>query len=389
MEMIKEEKKYWETVIRGSEKVSSDGDIIVPDVKPDVLKVLQIDARSVVTDKGITAGGLYAQGKIHVNILYVTDAEDETGCIKTMLDFRTKIDNPAITNDMKLRIESDVIKIDFILLNSRKLSVKATVGMDYEIIAEKSIKYSTGFDGDCAEVVKERVLLDTIGVEEEYGFTVRGAVEIPAGKPSVKELIKTDVKVLEREVKVVASKVIINGTLGVCALYFAEDMTIDYCEGEMVFTEVFGVDDLYEDDVCSTDLTVGEIETELSEDNDGDIRIINVESFVAMNVRAGRTEEVNYICDCYCPGSKTDIEHQETNVMRYVDCIIKQTNEKNVIQCDTNIPEISKIYNVVAEPEVTKCTVAKGGVTVCGKVKFYILYITKNPKCAVYSLKKE
>jgi multidrug efflux pump subunit AcrA (membrane-fusion protein) len=33
MELIKEEKRYWETVIRGTDRVSGEGDIIVPDVK--------------------------------------------------------------------------------------------------------------------------------------------------------------------------------------------------------------------------------------------------------------------------------------------------------------------------------------------------------------------
>ena len=278
MELIKEEKKYWEPVIKGTDRVTTEGDIIVPDVKPDVLKVLQIDARSVITDKGITSGGVYAQGKVYVNILYLADGgEEECGCIKTVLDFRTKVDNPAITNEMKLKMESDVTKIDFILLNSRKLSIKATVSVGYELIAEKTVEYPVNFDTDEGEYVENSIEIDTIGADEEYAFSVRGLLEIPSGKPSVRELIKTDIKVVDREIKIVASKIIVNGTLGVCALYFADDMTIDYCEGEMPFTEVFGVENLLEDDVCSVDFTVGEIETDLSEDNDGDIRIVNVE----------------------------------------------------------------------------------------------------------------
>lgn len=388
MQLIKEEKKYWETVMCGSEKINSEGDIIVPDVKPDVIKVLQIDARSVVTDKGIAIGGMYAQGKIYVNILYVADSETErTGCIKTVLDFRTKIDNPKINSDMKLKMSSDVVAIDFILLNSRKLSVKASVMIDYDLSQQKCVEIPSCIeDGEC---MKNTLMLNAIGAQEECGFTVRGTLEVPPGKPSIKELIKTDVRVLEKDIKILESKIVIDGSLSVCALYFTGDGALDYCDGEVSFTEVFNVEDLCETDICAVDLVIGNIDTQLSADNDSEIRIIDIESSVEMNIRARRKMELEYVCDCYCPSKKTDINYQSVDIGEFVDYFCKETNERSVIKADENIPTICKVYNVVAEPEITKCTTEKGGVGVFGKVKLYILYLTDNSDCAVYSIKKD
>ncbi len=389
MQLLNEERKYWDKILEGTERVNAQGDIIVPDVKPDVLKVLEINARSVITQKGITSGGLYAEGKVYVNILYVADgSEDETGCIKTELEFRTKIDNTSVNSDMKLKMESDVSKIDFILLNSRKLSVKTMVNIGYEVVGEKVLNVPTEIEG-CGECKEKRVKLDKIGVEEEYGYTVRGSLEIPSGKPSVKEIIKTDVRVINKEIKAVASKLIVNGKLGVSALYFTDDLKIDYCEGEIPFTEVFGSDDVDEDDYCSANFKIGDIDTELSQDNDGDIRIINVECFTLMGVRAKRVEEIEYISDCYCAGCRTDLECEEKEVRGYVDFITKETDERKVIEADSNIPQISRVYNVVCEEEVSGCEVLDGGVKVSGRIKLYILYLTDNTKCPVYSIKNE
>ena len=247
MQLIKNEKKYWGTILCGSENVNADGDIIVPDVKPDILKVLQIDARSVVTDKGVAIGGLYVQGKIYVNILYVSDGEkNETECIKTVLDFRTKIDNPKISSDMKLKMRSDVASIDFILLNSRKLSVKSTVKIEYDLSCQRTVEITDSIEG--WECIKNTVVLDTIGAEEECGFTVQGSMEVSPGKPSIRELVKTDAKILEKEIKVLEGKIIISGRLGLCALYSAQDKSLDYCDGEAEFTEVFNIEDLHENE---------------------------------------------------------------------------------------------------------------------------------------------
>ena len=388
MQLIKNEKKYWGTVLCGTEKVNTDGDIIVPDVKPDILKDLQIDARSVVTDKGVAIGGIYVQGKIYVNILYVADGEkNETECIKTVLDFRRKIDNPKISADMRLKLNSDVASIDFILLNSRKISVKAAVRVDYDLSGQTTVEIPDCIEG--WECVKNTIVLDTIGTEEECGFTVQGSMEVASGKPSIRELVKTDAKILEKEIKILEGKIIITGKMGICALYSTQDKTLDYCEGEIEFTEVFNIEDLSENDFCGVDLTVGEIDTQLSADNDSDIRIINVECVVEMGIRSRRNEEIEYVYDCYCPARNTKLQCSEIELREYINSFKKETNERIVIKADDNYPEIYKVYNIVAEPEIIKCTTENGGVSVSGKVEFYILYLTNNPECAAYSLKKD
>ncbi len=388
MQLIKNEKKYWATVLSGSEKVNTDGDIIVPDVKPDILKILQIDARSVVTDKGVAIGGIYVQGKIYVNILYVADGEtNETECIKTVLDFRRKIDNPKITSDMKLKMNSDVASIDFILLNSRKLSVKSTVRIDYDLSQETTVEIPDSIEG--WECVKKTIVLDAIGTEEECGFTVKGSMEVPSGMPSIRELIKTDAKILEKEIKVLEEKIIVSGRVGMCALYSTQDKSLDYCEGETEFTEVFNIENLSENDYCGIYLTVGEIDTQLSFDNDSDIRIIDVECGIEMGIRTRRKEEIEYVCDCYCPAKNTKLQCSDIELREYINSFKKETNERVIIKVDENYPPIYKVYNIVAEPEIIKCTTENGGVSVSGKVGFYILYLTNNAECAAYSLKKD
>ena len=56
MELIKEKESYIESLICENEKVAVEEDIIVPDIKPDILKVLQVDARAYVTDRGLLSG---------------------------------------------------------------------------------------------------------------------------------------------------------------------------------------------------------------------------------------------------------------------------------------------------------------------------------------------
>ena len=64
MELMKEAMTINETVYADTTQVYVEGDIIVPDVKPDILKILQVDAVSAVTSKNLSDGRVQVSGKV-------------------------------------------------------------------------------------------------------------------------------------------------------------------------------------------------------------------------------------------------------------------------------------------------------------------------------------
>lgn len=390
MELIKEKEVYIERLISENERVSVEEDIIVPDVKPDILKVLQVDARAYVTDRGLLSGSMYAKGKLYVNILYIPDSEEDgIGCIKTAFDFRSKLENPALSQDMSLIVSCDVSRADFSAINSRKLSVRATVSLGYEVYGEKELEVPSSRDDGDFECIYETVNCERISAVEECEFSVRDSAEIPSGKKAASEILKTDVRISDKEIKALQSKLILKGCLSVCILYLTEEGKTDYFEAELPFTEVFDVYELDETDICSLKLAIGEVTAELCQDNDGDMRILNIEGLINVSLCAHRCSEINLISDCYCPGKKTKITANEVSLTGFIGNKSAQNTVKEIITPDSKLPGIVKIYNSVAEPEITRAQAIDGGAEVEGRLKVYILYITDNSKCPVYSFKKE
>ena len=68
MELIKQSIRVCDTAARGNVQAMADGDVIVPDVKPDILKLLQVDAEASVTDKYIENGRLVAVSYTHLDV---------------------------------------------------------------------------------------------------------------------------------------------------------------------------------------------------------------------------------------------------------------------------------------------------------------------------------
>lgn len=390
MELIKKNEQYIERILKDSEKVSVDEDIIVPDVKPDVLKVIQADARAYITESGLTNGGMYAKGKLYVNILYIPDSDENGICsVNSCFDFKSKLDNPSVTQDMRLKAGCDVTKADFAAINSRKLSVRACVNVSYEVFGMRETQVSTASDEKDFECINGCVETQRISAVEACEFTVRDDCEIPSGKKAVDEILKTDVRIAERDIKVMQGKLILKGTAAVCILYRTDDGKTDYFDSEIPFTEVFDVYELEESDCCTLDLPIGDVSVELNPDSDGDMRAVTVECVMNVSLCASRQVKTEYISDCFCPGKKTKITANETAVNEYIGRITAQSAIKEIIAPDDKLPKIVKIYRTVAEPEVTGIKTSNGRVDAEGHIKVYILYITDNSKCPVYSFKKD
>ena len=94
MELIKENVKVNQVSCKGSAQVLVDEDIIVPDVKPDILKILQLDAVSCITNKSVIKGKAVINGRVDLKILYIPDSEREKiKSIITSFDFTQKNSN--------------------------------------------------------------------------------------------------------------------------------------------------------------------------------------------------------------------------------------------------------------------------------------------------------
>ena len=117
------------------------------------------------------------------------------------------------------------------------------------------------------------------------------------------------------------------------------------------------------------------------------MRLINIECSAVASIRSHTRKEIKVIDDCYCPGMNTAIDYNEVPVRCYVDSITSQNSIKEIITCDPKLPPISGIYNVICEPEIKKVYTDDAKVMTEGNIRVYILYISDNSKCSVYSFK--
>lgn len=390
MELIKETVNIGECICGGKTQVMSEGDVFVPDIKPDMLKILQVDAVSYITDTDLSDGRLNLSGQIRVTVLYVPDCENEKlRSMNAVFDFSQTVENSRIESGMASAAVSNVDRLEFSAVNSRKLRIKAIVGIDYEVADIGEAELAGGLEDENTEVITKTLNLTEISDMCRRDFFVREKTEVPSGQSSVNEILKTDVKICDTEYKAVTGKIVAKGTACICVLYTDDDCNIEFTEAEIPFTEVFDCESVDEDSVCDIDYCIGEVTSAVAEDSDGDRRIIETEAAVGVNIKVSHSREVEILSDCYAPYMKTDISRRNMTFTETAERPFSQITLREIIDFPEDVPEAAGVYNVMARPEVERAEVG-GGKLVCeGKVEIYVLYLSGSAENPIYSLKKE
>lgn len=389
MELIKETVSISESVCSGKTQVMSDGDVFVPDIKPDMLKILQVDAVSYISETAVSDGKLNISGRICVTVLYVPDCENEK--IRSMnasFDFSQKVENNRIESGMSVSAASNVDRLEFSALNSRKLRIKAIVGIDYEVADIRRTEIAGGTESESAEVVTKTLRVSDVTDMCRKDFSVREKIEIPSGQSSINEILKTDVRISDTEYKTVTGKIIVKGAACICVLYTDDKCNIEFTEAEIPFTEVFDCDSAYENTVCDIDFYVSEVTSTVSEDSDGDRRIIEINADVSANIKATDSTEIEILSDCYEPYMKTEITKHTLKIEEITERPSTQLTLREIIEFPDDVPEVAGVYNVIVRPEISRAEMQNGKLVCEGSVETYVLYLSDSSENPVYSLKK-
>lgn len=390
MELLKENLEITETKFKEKETTYSDSDVIVPDVKPDILKILQVDAVSCITSKELRDSHIKVSGIIKYNILYIP--ENDSSPIKSITSeatFSHSFDKKAIPENALFDAVSDIERVEFTLLNSRKLNIKTALAIKFTVFENKNVSIVSGTDAENTEAVYETISTDSLNIFEEYSFTMRDRFELSGEKLPISELLKLDITISDSEAKSITGKAVIKGNFNLCALYIDTDGAINSIEGVFPFTEIAEIFELEEDTPCSIECRLNDYEYTMSTDSDVESRIIDFDiSTIAMISSVG-TNQSKIMKDCFCPGYHTDMVY---DTLSFDNIIVSDTNQYTVsetITSDKKLPQISSVYNIAVRPTITKTSVENNKLFIEGRLDAYVLYISDNPQIPVYSFKKD
>lgn len=363
-------------------RTDAEYDIIVPDVKPDVLKVLNVSGTAAITHKSVQTDKVHIQGIIRLDILYIPDGNVLGGvkAISCTQDFSQVVDTPGSKPGMNLVAEAECEIPECSLVNSRKLSICTKTGLNIKVTDSIDTELATAVESDePVQVNTEHMHLCHSGCDADRDITIHEHLEVPSGKPAMGEILRFSVKPVPKELRLLDNKAIVKGELKTVTLFCSDDeeSTLQCMEHSIPFTEILEIDGISENMTGEADYGIKNIITEITCDSDGDKRILSAEITLSVCIRASGTMECDVICDAYGLKKELVIEKSDCSTELLLGTAQTQLTGKENIAVPDYLPEIYQVCDCTGVPTVESISAEKNAVTVSGYITCNILYMSQ------------
>jgi LysM repeat protein len=365
-------------------------DINVPDINPDLYKILAPNATVQLKDCEVLNDKVVVNGQLLISILY--SADDEGKPLSNMdvaANFSQSIEIPGARPKMKESINTVIQHIDCYMINSRKLGVK--------VIMDLCCRVEDLFDLELAADVRGlsdiQVLHEPSSFKQVVGnnkdrYEFNEELNIAADIPAIGKVLRSDFKVVVKDEKAIDGKVEVNGMLGIDILYNAEgeENQLQYQEFEVPFTQYIEVPAAEKGMECSTESNLQECDLEISEDANGEKRVINAFMVLGMGARVFKDTEQEIVVDAYSPSNVVDVEKNIFSITEFVGKGRSNVVVKETISIKHGDPEIEKVCCVNALPVVNEIKLLDDRVMLEGMIECTAVYVTSysaEPMCSM------
>ncbi len=380
MRLNKEERKTGEVICQKCSQTMVESDVIVPDVKPDIKKVLEINSTVCITQKSIQQDKVFLQGMIRMTVLYLPD-EDTTGRLCSLFvtqDFNHSIDCRTATPDMQLSCEATVENVDHTLLNSRKVNLRCVLGLGIKVVRPLLLSLTCGTESsESIALKKERLRL--LGNTEtcECQIILREQLEFPSGKPTIGEILRITATPTATELRLMDEKAVAKGQVRICTLYNSEtDQSVQFMEHLLPFTEILDMEGAIEGMDADIEFSLHDMYYEIRDDSDGEPRNLGLELVLAATVRGNEITEIDAVTDAYSLYGELELTTKTHHIEQLLDHSTAELSHKDQAQIPSMLPPLKQVCDVNANAKIDRISVEGDQITVYGTVRTNILYLT-------------
>lgn len=352
------------------EDVTVEGDVIIPDVKPDILNAINTNGTVCVYKKEIMDGKVRLDGSINLYIMYLPDNESDcVRSINTSLDFTHIMDIEEARENMTFEDDILIKSIECRVLNGRKVNIKANMSISVKLYSNESIEIISEIENN----PDMQLLNNTFEVNSMLG---RGTTKVYAKEnisidniDEVAEIMKMNLNISNKDIKISYNKVLAKADLNVKIMYLTEDNRINVAKSQIPVMGFVDIPNVSEENICDTRYSIKNV---VLKPNNNETHGIYIEAQIELTCSAYEKKEMNIIQDLYSPEKEVKFKQREIKAMT------GKENIKDLVQINeqVQIPEIigHRLYDVEVNPMITSENILNDKIVYDGNVELKFMF---------------
>ena len=286
-----------------------EGDMIVPDSKPDILNQIGTSGVICIYKKDLQEGKIRLDGNINTYIMYLPDGAGETvRGLNTNLDFSETIDIPNAMPDMQVALSSKIKSIECRVINGRKIGIKAAVEIYVKVFKNEEIEIVNDIqDASDIQMLKENIAVNSLVGVGQTKIYAKDTIQID-NIDLLAEILSTNLNIVGKDIKVSYNKVLTKAEAEIKLIYLTEDNRINHITYKIPTVGFIDIPNVNEENICDINY---EIKNIIIKPNNQEEHSIYVEIELEVNCNVYEEKQINLIQDLYSLDQNLNIKKKQ------------------------------------------------------------------------------
>lgn len=322
------------------------GDIIVPDIKPDIVNIINTNATAYIYKEEVSSNRIRLDGNVDTYVVYLAD-NGETRSIQTTLNFVETIEDSNITETSIAKQKIYLENIEAKVLNERKISIKSSLKIKSEVFEKSEIEITSDFEEiQNVEKLKEALDIKSIIGKNKVKTSIKEDISIDSSL-DIAEILKTDIEICNLENKISYNKVLAKADAKIKIIFLAEDGNIGVASSNIPVMSFIDIEKITDTHECNVEYCIRNM---LFKVNSKQMHSISCQVDFEVFCEAYESKNIEVIQDMY--GIRNEVCFSRKDIEVQVNSIKKEDrislNERIMIEDILNIYDVSATSKVVS-----------------------------------------
>ena len=319
VDTIKENLCVNKLVATKKEVILVEGDMIVPDSKPDILNTICTSGVVCIYKKEVLEEKVRIDGNINTYIMYMADdSKDKVRGLTTSLDFSESIQIANCKEGMNCKLNTKLKSIEAKVINGRKVGIKAAIEIEINIYSNEEVEIVNNVqNAEDIQILKEDLKVNSLVGMGDTKIYAKDTVNID-NVDNLAEILKADVAIGEKDVKISYNKILTKSEASIKIMYLTEDNRINNITAKIPVVGFIDIPNVTEENMCDVDY---EIKNIVLKPNSAEEHSIYIELEISVAATVYEEKEINLIQDLYSPSENLIFNKKRITTI---------TNKKNI-----------------------------------------------------------
>lgn len=363
-------------------QMTLDDDYNIPDNMPDAGMIIQEKGNVEIGDLRIEAGRVKVKGALNFSVLYLEDGpESGLHSVQGQIPFEEMMNVENAKDGDNLQLKWMLEDVSSALINSRKLSVKTIVTLELTVdeLFDEEVPVEIE-DSETVQVKTCQISTAGLAVRKRDTCRIKDEIILPANKPNIREILWQDVTMQGTELRLGEGEILVKGELVIFVLYEGEEESgkAYWMEQAIPFNSHVDVSGCQEGMLGNLGLSLAHSDLELKPDFDGELRVLNLDAVLELDIQIYEEEHLNMICDLYSPVRELELITAPAVYESLLVCNASKCRVADRMKTGSPDVQILQICHSRGDVKVDDTTITPDGLLVEGVISVQTLYVTSD-----------